>query len=232
MRIGLVDDDDAALDFLCQTLGERGHQCLAYRHPRDFIAALQRESFDLLVLDWSMPKHDGMDLMARVRRQLGDIPILMFSSRSDKDDIASALEAGIDDFIVKPESGRVVAAKVEAMLRRVGARAADERFERHGPYVFDRVAETVKLDDADIPITPREFALARLFFASSGRPLSRTYLLDTVWKSVADLPTRTLDMHVSRIRAKLRLRAENGYLLQTVFGYGYRLERIEHARSR
>jgi DNA-binding response OmpR family regulator len=151
----------------------------------------------------------------------------MFTSRTDKNDITAALDAGADDFIIKPESGTVIAARMNAILRRTIGRPSDDRFETFGRYRFDRATETVTLDGEAIALTAKEFALARLFFASLGRPLSRAYILETIWKNVAELSTRTLDMHVSRVRAKLRLRAEHGYGLQTVFGYGYRLEAFD-----
>jgi DNA-binding response OmpR family regulator len=230
MRIGLVDDDDTSLDFVAQSLANSGHHCSGYRSARDLIAALQRDTFDLLIVDWNMPDINGMDTLRWVQDHVRPCPpILMLTSRSDKDDIALALNSGADDYIIKPETAGVIAARVEAVLRRTAGRTSDERIEIFGRYSFDRATETVMLDGEAIALTPKEFALARLFFVNRERPLSRTYLLQAVWKNVAELSTRTLDMHVSRVRAKLRLRADNGYLLQTVFGYGYRLEMIEHA---
>jgi DNA-binding response OmpR family regulator len=86
------------------------------------------------------------------------------------------------------------------------------------------MSNTVVLDSEEIPLTAREFALARMLFLNPHRAFSRAYILETLWNSVPDLPTRTLDMHISRIRSKLRLGPENGYRLQTIFGHGYRLE--------
>jgi DNA-binding response OmpR family regulator len=166
-----------------------------------------------------------MDIIAWARTNLPTCPpVIMLTSRADKDDVAAALNAGADDFIVKPESAIVITARVEALLRRTSAQPVDSRIETYGPYVFDRLDETVTLNGEPVVLTSKEFALARLFFANKHKPLSRRYLMETVWKSVAELSTRTLDMHVSRIRAKLNLRSDNGYRLQTVFGYGYRLE--------
>ena len=147
----------------------------------------------------------------------------MLTSRSDKEDIAAALNAGADDFIVKPESAIVIAARVDALLRRahVTPRQDEQAF---GPYRFDLRNERVSLYGTDVMLTGKEFALALLFFNSLHKPLSRRYIMARIWKSMADLSTRTLDMHVSRIRAKLKLCADNGYRLETVFGYGYRLE--------
>lgn len=225
MRIAIVDDDEASLDFVSRVLERHGHGCVTFQRSRDVPVALQRDTYDLLILDWNMPSLSGMDIVAWARSNLpAPPPVIMLTSRADKDDVAAALNAGADDFIVKPESAVVIAARVEALLRRTTAQPIDSRIETYGPYIFDRLNETVTLNGDPIVVTSKEFALARLFFANQHKPLSRRYLMETVWKSVAELTTRTLDMHVSRIRSKLHLRSDNGYRLQTVFGYGYRLE--------
>lgn len=225
MKIGIVDDDDTMLQFVSRLFDAEGFRCVSFRRGRDLVSALARETFDLLILDWNMPDMSGMDILNWVQAQIAPCPqVIMLTSRSDKDDVAAALHAGADDYIVKPESAIVITARVHAVLRRVQPKATTERFERFGAYEFDRTAETVTLGGDPIVLTGKEFALAYLFFANQHKPLSRGYLMESVWKSVADLTTRTLDMHVSRIRTKLRLRSENGYRLQTVFNYGYRLE--------
>lgn len=225
MRIAVVDDDEGSVEFVSQVLNGNGHSCVPFLRGREVPQALQRDTYDLLILDWNMPDMSGMDIIGWARANLPACPpVIMLTSRADKDDVAAALNGGADDFIVKPESAVVIAARVEAVLRRTSARQLDNRIETYGPYVFDRLDETVTLNGEPISVTSKEFALARLFFANQHKPLSRRYLMETVWKSVAELSTRTLDMHVSRIRAKLQLRSDNGYRLQTVFGYGYRLE--------
>ena len=225
MRIAIVDDDEATLEFVSQVLEERGHVCVPFRRSRDVPNALGRDTFDLLVLDWNMPDMSGMDIVAWAHANLERCPpVIILTSRSDKDDIAAALNAGADDFIVKPESPVVIAARVEAVLRRTTAQPTERTQEIFGAYVFDRATETVQVNGQLVNLTAKEFELARVFFNNPHRPLSRAYLMETVWKSVAELSTRTLDMHVSRIRSKLQLSADNGYHLQTIFGFGYRLE--------
>ena len=149
------------------------------------------------------------------------------TSRSDSADIVSALEAGADDYIIKPEEPTVLIARVRSALRRAMPQTIVQRFQTYGDFQFDRSTNTVVKDGNPVSLTPKEFALAELFLKNGHRPLSRGYILQAVWNSVADLPTRTLDMHVSRVRAKLSLNPENGFRLQTVFGYGYRFEQFE-----
>ncbi|MCY1672553.1 response regulator transcription factor [Novosphingobium sp. SL115] len=225
MRIGIVDDEEAMLEFVSGVLKADEFHCDTFRRGRDLISVLGRETFDLLVLDWNVPDMNGLEILEWAQRHIDPCPpVIMLTSRSDKDDVAMALLAGADDFIVKPESPVVISARVAAVLRRVRARPATDRFDNFGPYVFDRQTESVSLHNEPIALTAKEFALAHMFFSNLHKPLSRRYLMESIWKSVAELTTRTLDMHVSRIRSKLQLRSDNGYRLQTVFNYGYRLE--------
>jgi DNA-binding response OmpR family regulator len=151
----------------------------------------------------------------------------MLTSRTDKDDVVAALRAGADDYVVKPESASVIVARVEAVLRRAMPRAPRERVLHFGPYAFDRLTERVQVRDEDVALSAKEFELAVTLFENMHRALSRAYLLETTWQSAADVSTRTLDVHVSRVRIKLKLTPENGYRIAAIPNYGYRLERIE-----
>jgi len=225
MRIGVVDDDEATIAFITQVLGNSGYGCVPFRRSSDVIPALRSDTFDLLILDWNMPELDGLDILKWARGNIAACPpVIMLTSHSDKEDIAAALNAGADDFIVKPESALVIGARVDAVLRRTRAQPSIERYGQFGGYCFDRQDEQVSFYGEAVLLTAKEFALAHLFFCNLHKPLSRPYIMEKVWKSVADVSTRTLDMHVSRIRSKLRLCADNGYRLETVFGFGYRLE--------
>lgn len=199
---------------------------MAFRNGRDMMHALQRDTFDLAIIDWIMPGTDGLEIVKWARETLSPSPpIIMLTSRADNEDVVQALNAGADDYIIKPSAPNVILARVEALMRR-SAPLPDppSRTEHFGSYCFDRMTSSVALHGEDIALTSREFALALLFFRNPNRAFSRAYILETLWHSVPDLPTRTLDMHISRIRSKLRLGPENGYRLQTIFGHGYRLE--------
>lgn len=225
MRIGVVDDDEATIVFISQVLANAGYSCVPFRRGSDMIPALRDDTFDLLIFDWNMPELTGLDLVAWARANIAQCPpIIMLTSRSDKEDIAAALNAGADDFIIKPESAIVIAARVDAVLRRTQTPPSTSQQHRFGPYEFDRQYERAMLNNLDVMLTGKEFALSYLFFSNLHKPLSRRYIMEKVWKSMADLSTRTLDMHVSRIRSKLQLCPDNGYRLETVFGFGYRLE--------
>lgn len=226
MRIAVADDEDMVRDFLSSILVEAGHSCTLFRNGRDLMSALQRDTFDLVIVDWMMSGADGLQIIKWARDVISPCPpIIMLTSRSDNNDVADALNAGADDYIIKPEAKNVILARIEAVMRRsVPQPEKQPRIETFGPYRFDRMNHSVWLDEEEISLTSREFALALLFFRGPNRAFSRAYILETLWNSVPDLPTRTLDMHISRIRSKLRLGPDKGYRLQTIFGHGYRLE--------
>jgi DNA-binding response OmpR family regulator len=225
MRIAIVDDDATMRTYIGALLSGEGHLCTTFDNGRSVVTALSRDTFDLLCVDWNMPGLSGVEVVAWARENVASCPpILMLTSRTDERDIVEGLESGADDYLVKPASAPVILARVAALLRRAAPRRTTERYETHGIYTFDRVSESVHYDGVDVALTSKEFALTAAFFENQHRALSRAYILETIWKSVGDLPTRTLDVHVSRIRTKLKLNPENGYRLQTIFGFGYRLE--------
>lgn len=224
MRILVVDDDVEVTSHIREIVSRRGHSCVTLRTGAGLLAELRRETFDLLLLDWNLPDTSGLDLLQSIRAMPMAIGIIMLTSRSGEEDVARALHAGADDYIVKPESEQIIVARIEAALRRTVPAQAPSRLVVFEAYAFDRLTETVRIDGEAVPLSAKEFALALLFFENMHRAMSRGYILEALWHSVADLPTRTLDMHVSRVRSKLRLRPENGYRIVALSGYGYRME--------
>jgi DNA-binding response OmpR family regulator len=225
MRIAVVDDDEATRAYLSQILSNANYGCTAFANGRDMMSALTRDTFDLVIVDWNMPGLNGIDIIKATRADsTNHIPIIMLTSRSDERDIVDGLKAGADDFITKPERESVILARVEALLRRTRVSSPAPRTHEFGAYTFDTMTHSVKFGADEIVLTAKEFALALCLFQNQHRALSRAYLLETIWNSVADLPTRTLDVHVSRIRTKLHLSRESGFRIQTIFGFGYRLE--------
>jgi DNA-binding response OmpR family regulator len=229
MRIAIADDDEAARLLLMDMIGQWGHVCSPFKNGRDLITALQRDTFDLLIIDWTMPEPDGLEVIRWARANLKPCPpMIMLTNRADKDDVVAGLDLGADDYIVKPEQSHVILARINAVLRRsVRTTEGESQFERFGIYMFDKLREVVMFHGEEIKLTAKEFALARLLFTNAHRALSRAYIMERLWNSAADLHTRTLDMHISRVRSKLQLRPENGYRLLPIFSYGYRLETFE-----
>lgn len=229
MRVAIADRDPEVSGFLKEVVEQMGHSFAHFSSGTQLVTHLPRDTFDLLILSWTLQDGSCSRLLEWAGFNLAVRPaIMVIASAVERGESAAALRAGADDFVVLPEDRDILEARIAALLRRSASRpATEERISCFGRYCFDRQRLSGSLDGRDVTLTSKEFALALLFFENEGRGLSRAYILEAVWKSMAGLPSRTLDMHVSRIRAKLKLRPENGFGLMTVFGYGYRLERFE-----
>lgn len=227
MRFAVLDDDKAQTELVAGILAGAGHQADQFNSGRALVARLRTDTFDMLVLDWNMPGMSGIDVLRAVRDgQHAALPVLMITSRSDEADVVEGLGAGADDYIVKPVSAPLLLARVNAALRRAGLNNPRKSHD-FGTHHFNSVTDTVTVAGAPVKLTNKEYCLALTLFENIGRPLSRSYLLETVWGSSPDAETRTLDAHVSRIRTKLNLRPAGGWRLAPVYSYGYRLERVE-----
>lgn len=228
MKVAVVEDDEAQAELIVRTLATAGHACVTFSTGRALLAKLRQETFDLLMLDWNLPDVAGIEIAAWARTHLSPAPpIVMVTARSAAEDIVEGLNAGADDFLVKPIVASVLLARVHAVLRHAYPAELGSRTETFGALAFDPLNLAVTLANGDaVQLTSKEFTLALVLFRNLHRALSRAYLLETVWGRNPDLATRTLDAHVSRIRNKLRLRPENGFKLAPVYSYGYRLERI------
>lgn len=228
MRIAIADDEADVVDFLKSIAEENGHSTVSFSDGAALSQALVRETFDLVIMDWTMPKKDGLATLQWMQDAVQERPpVIMMTNRTAKKDISDALNAGADDYITKPEDRSVIAARINAMLRRNAGTGAFDTKVVYGQYEFDRIGQTVLVDGNTVAMTAKEFELADMFFRNRDRTLSRNYIMETIWRTTAALATRTLDMHISRVRSKLDLRPENGFRIFTVFGYGYRLETIE-----
>jgi DNA-binding response OmpR family regulator len=227
MRIATLEDDKAQSDAIGRLIAGAGHTCKCFETSRQFVTALRRETYDLLVMDWNLPESSGLEVLTWARENLAtQAPVLLLTSRSSEADIVAGLGAGADDYVVKPVQPAVLLARINALLRRAYDRTS-EGPETFGDYVFNPGTETLIVDEQTYTLTPKEFGLALLLFRNLHRALSRNYILENVWGRNPDLPSRTLDMHISRLRTKLNLRPSNGYRLTPVYSYGYRLERVD-----
>jgi DNA-binding response OmpR family regulator len=227
MRVVIADDEPDVVAFLKSVVEQLGHVAVSYSDGNMLAQALVRETFDLLILDWNIPGKDGIATLQWMQTALADRPpVIMMTNRSAKRDISDALNAGADDYITKPEDRAVVAARINALLRRNAGSGAFDVQATYGKYHLNRLEQTVTINNKTITLTAKEFELADLFFRNADRTLSRNYIMEAIWRTTAALATRTLDMHISRVRAKLDLQPENGFRIFTVFGYGYRLESI------
>ncbi len=229
MRVALLEDEPALAAAMQTVVQAAGHATHVFTNGLALTTGLRQESFDLLLLDWNVPGLSGFEILAWAHAQLSPCPpIIMITSHADEADIVRALDAGADDYIIKPAAPGVLSARIAAMLRRAYPTMANTASVEvlHGAS-FDHGHDSVRIGSTETSLTAREFALALALFRNLDRPLSRNHLLETVWGRNPDLETRTLETHISRLRVKLGLRPENGYRLLPVYSFGYRLERIE-----
>jgi DNA-binding response OmpR family regulator len=226
MRIAILDDDLSFLELITSLLSNAGHTCDGFAKGKEMQRILLRESYDLLILDWHVPDLSGMEILSWARANLAPtLPILFTTSRSAESDIVEGLTRGADDYIVKPIREKELLGRVKALLRRSYPVNLQGHLE-FGRYVFEPRKASVRIDQQEIELTPKEYDLALLLFRNLGRPISRTHITDTLWTRMVDAPIRSLDTHLSRVRSKLQLVPDNGFRLMPVYGFGYRLESL------
>ena len=229
-RIAVLDDDPDDRELVRAILANAGGSVFVFAHANDLFRALRTESFDALIVDWNLPDISGVETVERIRRELLlDVPIILVTSRSEDHEVVAGLHAGADDFITKPATEAILLARLTAVQRRQAKHVVSDRPESYGRFVFDVPRRVVLRDGAEIDLTEREFKLALALFRHNGRAISRDHLSEAVWGNAVGLESRTLDVHISRIRAKLGLASDDGWRLGTVYGYGYRLESLIEA---
>lgn len=230
MRIGLLEDDGHQAQVMQVWLQAAGHDCQIHHTGKEFCDAVLRERFDLLMLDWLLPDTNGIQILQWVRANC-DWPVpVIFVTRMDKEeDVVLALEQGADDYMTKPVKPLEMLARITALSRRAHPQSERPGDLTIGLYRLNVNSRTIDHAGERIDLTHKEFDLALFLFRSPGRLLSRGQILEAVWGTTAELNTRTVDTHISRIRNKLGLVPENGWKLSAVYQHGYRLERLDRA---
>ena len=215
----VVEDEQAIAELVRAYLKRDGFGVVWASSGEQAMEELLRHSVRLVVLDIGLPGIDGFEVCRRLRARTG-VPILILSARDDEVDRVAGLEAGADDYVTKPFSPRELVARVKAILRRVdgGGNGAGEGVLAAADVELDRAARTVTVGGAAVELTGREFDLLAALLSPPGIVLSRDRLLELVWGGEFPGGTRTVDVHIAQLRAKL----ERPELLQTVRGAGYK----------
>jgi two-component system phosphate regulon response regulator PhoB len=222
-RILVVDDEPDIVALVAYHLAKSGYRVSTASTGPDALAMARDERPALIVLDLMLPGMSGFDVLEQLRAAEGTkhIPVLMLTARREEVDRIRGLTLGADDYLTKPFSPQELVLRVGAILRRVtagGTAGADQLV--IGPIVIDRAAHRVSIEGAEVDLTPTEYRLLLTLAERRGRVQARAHLLETVWDAAPDIQTRTVDMHIQRLRAKLGPAAD---LIETVRGFGYRL---------
>jgi DNA-binding response OmpR family regulator len=215
----LVEDDPAARQGLELALRRLGYRVRPAGTGEAALDGIRQGAVDVVVLDVMLPGVDGFEVCRRLRRD-SNVPVIMLTARGDDFDIVAGLEAGADDYVVKPVEPRVLDARIRAVLRRL-ARAGSPT-ETYGELVIDRGSLTVALRDREISLTPTELRLLLVLSGSPRQVLSREQLLDLVWEHGYLGDSRLVDACVQRLRAKIETDTSEPRYIQTVRGFGYR----------
>ncbi|AVI61503.1 response regulator transcription factor [Halomonas sp. GFAJ-1] len=234
MHIGILEDDPIQRRFLVSALkdwDEPRIQCDSFERASELLKAMSKQTFDLLILDWFLPDADGMQLMKRLRQDLGwPGPVLFITASQGENDVVMALESGADDFLTKPIRPAELRARIFALARRAGLnKDISDATQAFGAYTLAPSHHTITVNNTPVELTAREYELAALFLSHLGQLFSRQNILEMVWGVRADLSTRTIDTHISRLRKKLSFDGTYGLQLKSVYKYGYRLEHKEVA---
>jgi DNA-binding response OmpR family regulator len=217
-RILLVEDDHRLAEMVAEYLGEAGFRVSRAASGAAGLEKLAREPYDALVLDLMLPDMDGLDLCRQLRTR-SDIPVLMLTARGDSADRVVGLEIGADDYLPKPFQPRELLARLRAILRRRGASAAP--IMRFGRLEIDRDARAVRLDGAEKAITGYQFALLVALAENAGRVLTREQLMELAKGEALEAFDRSIDVHVSRLRAAIEDDPKRPRRIVTVRGAGY-----------
>ena len=238
MRIGLLEDDTNQIELINLWTNETGDLLQSYTTGQSFRDALDKENFDLLVLDWHLPDTTGIEELDWLRgEKASNIPVLFITSRDSEESVVEALDHGADDYMVKPVNKSVTLARIKALQRRNKISESSvsttseytvqpietEYFE---PYEINQAEHSILVNGEAVKLTTKEFELAVYLFHNAGRLVSRKILMESIWGTTADLNTRTVDTHVSRIRSKLAINPAVGWQLSSIYQRGYRLFRV------
>jgi two-component system response regulator RegX3 len=231
VRILYLDDDRFQLDLVRAWLESEGHAVVCCTTGDQAIKAIERDAFDVAILDWHVPGTSGEEVLRWIRMRRHGIPVMFATSRDTEEEIVHILGLGADDYLVKPLRRLEFLARLSALARRTGARESDEVIEAP-PYRVLPDAGAVELHGRPVKMTPRMVGVAVALFRKCGELVSRAYLYEQVWGRREHLDTRTVDTHISRLRSALELDGRHGWKLTSVYQHGYRLEKAEAPDTR
>ena len=226
-RILVVDDESDITALVAYHLAKAGYRVSTASSGAEALRAAREERPDVVVLDLMLPGVSGYDVLTelRNREETRDVGVILLTARREETDRIRGLSLGADDYLTKPFSPQELTLRVSAVLRRLQAPSvAAGSSITAGPLMIDRSAHRVTLDGQELTLTATEYKLLMTLVERRGRVQTRPQLLETVWEAQPDIQTRTVDMHVQRLRTKL---GDAGRMIETVRGFGYRFRGTE-----
>lgn len=220
MKVLIVDDEPAIVDLIKINLQLEGFETLCCHSGQEAVKQAQAVAPDLILLDIMLPDLDGFEVCKTIQNL--NIPIIMLTAKNDIKDKLYGLELGADDYITKPFDGRELIARIKTILRRVDKyHSKDDSHITVGPISINTTERIVHIDEEEITMTPKEFDLLLLFCENQRKVFSRENILELVWGYEFIGDSRTVDMHVQRLRRKL---GKHNTFVKTIFGIGYKFE--------
>jgi DNA-binding response OmpR family regulator len=228
MRIAYLEDDAEGVATVGAWLREAGHEVTRFAGGMECARAVASERYDACLFGRSAGDLSGVEVMAQLRIKLRQAmpPVLFVTGDAGEQEVVEALNAGADDYLAKPFSQAILLARLQAVLRRTAASGGLQQIQDFGRLVVDHGNRRISLEGRAVSMTEREIDLALHFFQNIGRLLTRGHLIKVVWALSADVDTRTVDVHVSALRRKIGITPEFGWRLVSVYGHGYRLEKL------
>ena len=225
-KILIVEDEESFREGVSFILSKEGYEVIDAADGNDAISKFEREGADLILLDVMLPGLSGLEVCKKLRT-MTKVPIIMLTAKDTELDKVLGLEIGADDYITKPFSSRELLARVKAMLRRIGSVDTKSVILEIGPVRVDTERHTVSVDGLDQSLPLKEFDLLVYLMQNAGRVLTRVQLIDRIWGSDYFGDTKTLDVHVKRLRSRIEKDAANPKFIQTIRGLGYKFENIK-----
>lgn len=225
-KILLVEDEEALYDPLSFLLGREGFTPVVVDNGLDAVPAFEREDPDLVLLDVMLPGMSGMEVCKKIRAS-SSVPIIMLTAKDSEIDKVLGLELGADDYVTKPYSSRELMARIRAVLRRQSSDHGDEQDQKAlaaGPVLMDVERHVVTVDGEEVSMPLKEFELLEILLRNTGRVMTRAQLIERVWGADYVGDTKTLDVHIKRLRAKIEPKASSPRYVITVRGLGYKFE--------
>lgn len=228
MRLGILEDEPTQIAIYELLFSHAHYQCEIYSSIATFLHALKEKKFDLLVLDWMLPDGTAEEVLKWIRgNYTWHIPIICVTSRDSESDVVHVLHMGADDYFVKSTRHFELLARIESLTRR--NREKQSSVVQFGSYAINYDNQEITVAGKNAGLTQKEFSLANYLFQNQNKLLSRIHLLDKIWGLSAEIDTRTVDTHISRLRNKLQFTPQSQWDIVTIYGYGYRLQNAKVA---